>query len=458
MKKITVLLLLLALTLKGFSQKGILEEYIRIGLENNLALQQKQAGFAKSHEALKEARGLFLPNVSLDARYTKAEGGRVIEIPVDQMLNPVYQNLNLINHQLYGNLFPDYPMLDPQYINFLRPTEHETKVRVVQPILNSQVLFNQRIKKELSNAERAELNRYKRQLIAEIEMAYYQYLQSLEYERLLVETERLVLENLRVNRKLIENDKITIDNVYRAETEFQKIKKLQINATKAKNLSRASFNFLLNFPLDSAISVDSTLFVTAPTYDLGQAQYSSLTHREELTMLKYYSQASNESIKLNRYNMLPTITGVIDYGYQGEKYQFSSDYDFFMASVVLKWDLFSGFQNKHKVEQSKIDRNILSLRTAELENQLNLEVMNAYFEVEAAYKEIAIAELEVNACKKTYDIVEKKYGIGQASMIEYVDARTNYTNAQHSLILSKYEYLIKKVGFEKAACLKEVNH
>jgi outer membrane protein TolC len=374
------------------------------------------------------------------------------------MLNPVYQNLNLINHQLYGNLFPDYPMLDPQYINFLRPTEHETKVRVVQPILNSQILFNHRIKKELSNAEKAELDRYKRQLIAEIEMAYYQYLQSLEYEKLLTETERLVQENLRVNRKLLENDKITIDNVYRAETEVQKIKKLQINALKAKNLSRASFNFLLNFPLDSSITVDSMLFVTAPAYDLGEAQKSSLAYREELTILNYYSLASDESIKLNRFNMLPTITGVIDYGYQGEKYKFSSDYDFFMASVILKWDLFKGFQNKHKVEQSKIDRNILSLKTSELENQLNLEVINAYYEFEAAYKEIAIAELEVNACKKTYDIIEKKYGIGQASMIEYIDARTSYTSARHNFILSKYGYLIKKASFEKVACLKDLNY
>jgi outer membrane protein TolC len=458
MKRTTALLIQLAFSIYCFSQGSILEEYVRIGLETNLSLQQKQAGYEKSLEALKEAKGMFFPNVSLDARYTRAEGGRVIEIPVDQMLNPVYQNLNIINQQLYGNLFPEYPMLDPQYINFLRPTEHETKVRIVQPILNSQILFNSRIKKELSNAERVELDSYKRQLISEIEVAYYQYLQSLEYEKLLIETERLVQENLRVNRKLVENDKITIDNVYRAETELQKIKKLQTNAIKTKNLCRASFNFLLNFPLDSSITVDTILHVEFLVYDLEAVQASALTHREELKMMEFYSKASDESIKMNHYNMLPTITGVIDYGYQGEKYQFTSDYDFFMASVVLKWDLFKGFQNKHKVEQSKIERNILDYKTQELESQLNLQVMNAYYELDAAYKEIAIAEREVNACRKTFEIVEKKYAQGQASMIEYIDARTAFTNSQHSLILNKYGYLIKKVGFERVACLKELKY
>jgi outer membrane protein len=155
--------------------------------------------------------------------------------------------------------------------------------------------------------------------------------------------------------------------------------------------------------------------------------------------------------------MLPTITGVIDYGYQGEKYQFTSDYDFFMASMVLKWDLFKGFQNKHKVEQSRIDKNILEYKTKELESQLNLQVMNAFYELDAAYKEIAIAELEVTTCTKTFDIVEKKYAIGQASMIEFIDARTAFTNAQHGLILSKYGFLIKKADFERVACLKDLN-
>jgi outer membrane protein len=188
-------------------------------------------------------------------------------------------------------------MLDPQYINFLRPTEHETKVRLVQPIVNSQILFNARIKKEVSNAEKAELDTYKRKLIAEIEATYYQYLQSLEYEKLLFETERLVQENLRVNRKLVENDKITIDNVYRAETELQKVRKLQTNAIKAKNLSRASFNFLLNFPLDSAIKVDGLLQVALPPFSLDDAKASTLAQREELKMMEYYGKASMKILR-----------------------------------------------------------------------------------------------------------------------------------------------------------------
>jgi outer membrane protein len=74
--------------------QSILQEYINEGLMNNLALQQKEAGYRQSLQTLREAKGLFYPAVSLNARYTVSEGGRVIEFPVGDMLNPVYTTLN----------------------------------------------------------------------------------------------------------------------------------------------------------------------------------------------------------------------------------------------------------------------------------------------------------------------------------------------------------------------------
>ena len=54
--------------------------------------------------ALKEAHALFLPNVSFGASYSKADGGRTIDLPLGDLLNPVYKSLN----QLTGSTkFPN---------------------------------------------------------------------------------------------------------------------------------------------------------------------------------------------------------------------------------------------------------------------------------------------------------------------------------------------------------------
>lgn len=139
------------------AQENVLDNYVKLGLENNLALKQKYDSYEKSLEALREAKGLYFPDISLNARYSVSHGGRTIELPIGDLMNPLYSSLNGITGIMAQNgdilptmIFPD-TSINNEFINFLRPTEHETKVRIVQPIINAQIWNNYKIKKELIN-------------------------------------------------------------------------------------------------------------------------------------------------------------------------------------------------------------------------------------------------------------------------------------------------------------------
>ena len=81
-----------------------LENYINTAFDNNQGLTSQQLQLEKSLYALKEAHALFLPNISFGASYSKADGGRTIDLPLGDLLNPVYKSLN----QLTGSTkFPD---------------------------------------------------------------------------------------------------------------------------------------------------------------------------------------------------------------------------------------------------------------------------------------------------------------------------------------------------------------
>jgi len=198
-------ILCILLIAPSVSQDSQLDAYISQGLTSNQSLRQKQLDYTKSLVALKEAKGMFFPDVSLNARYTVAEGGRVIVFPIGDLLNPVYNTLNLLTAS------QQFPEVENQEFNFYRPKEHETKVSLRQPIYSSDIIGNVRIKKEYADISKVDIEIYKRHLVKEIKTAYYNYQKAFYLARLVDSTFSLVNENLRVSRRLFENDMITRD-------------------------------------------------------------------------------------------------------------------------------------------------------------------------------------------------------------------------------------------------------
>ena len=91
-KSILLLLLALSAVLQRSSaqQASPLDEYIRLGLDSNLALHQRNFDLSRSQLDLKRARSLFYPQAGFSSQYTLANGGRSQEIPIGDLLNGVY--------------------------------------------------------------------------------------------------------------------------------------------------------------------------------------------------------------------------------------------------------------------------------------------------------------------------------------------------------------------------------
>ncbi len=444
--------MLSAITGRINSQTDILINYISEGLESNLSLRQKQSSYEKSMAALKEARSWYYPDISINARYTVADGGRVIEFPVGDMLNPVYSTLNM----LIGS--DQFPMMDNLEFYFLRSQEHETKVSVIQPIVDPRIYYNNKINKYLTRAKQADADTYKRQLVADIKTAYYNYLKVLRLEQLVNDTKVLLEENVRVNESLYRNDKVTIDNVYRSKSELSQLEQQESEVRKSKKVARAWFNFLLNKPLESEITVAELTELSDTSFlivDLPSAENNALSSREEITMLKNYSSANDYLISLNQSQKFPTLYGAVDYGFQGTEYTFNSDYDYMLASIVLRWNLWHGFENKAKISQARIERDIRQDQLEESKNQISLQVIQSYYDLEATQLSIVAARDEYKSARQGFQVIDRKFKEGQANLIQFIDARTTMTNAQERRIISQYDYLIKYAAFERVACLYE---
>jgi len=404
-----------------------LDNYVKAGLEGNLALHQKSFDLQKAELDLKRAKTLFYPQASLNSQYTLASGGRTQDIPIGDLLNNVYSTLN----QITGA--SKFPQVENQKIAFLPNDFHDTRLEVSLPLVNSDIHYNKAIKKELIETQRADIEIYKRELVKNIKEAYYQYLQAGKAVDIYNNALALASENLRVSEKLMQNAMATKETVMRAKAQVSQVKASLITATNQQLNAAAYFNCLLNQSLDAPVSTDSTLFEQVNTSLTAAVDVPA--RREELTKLQSAQKVVGTSIKMNRSYLIPKLNAFYNIGYQGYGFKFNSDQFYQLGGLQFKWDLFKANDNKYRIRQSELDLDALHTQYKDVEQQLTLQVRTSLNNYRSAIQTMQARADEVQSTQETYRFAERRFREGQALQIELIDARTQLTNARlnHSL-------------------------
>jgi len=448
MKKIFLVVTALYFVYSANAQSTVLDEYIKQGLESNLVIKQNQMAFESANYALKIAKGLYLPTISTQSRYTLAKGGRTIDFPIGDLLNPVYSTLNDLLVSQGGTA--QFPMVENQQIKFLREKEYETKLSITQPIYYPSIAINKRIEEQKLYMSQTEMNQFQRELTFQIKEAYYNYMKVLNYYDLIQKTKEVVNENYRVSSKLLENNMITRDALLRAKSEISKIELLETEAFKNKEMAKSYFNFLLNRNLDDEIIIASQ---SENYFALDEQGFGShaLQNREELKLLDQQIIIMDDVADLNRSEMLPRLILAADYGIQGEDLTLDKDADFLTASLVLQWDIFSGNTKRNKKKQILIEKQRIEYIKEEVQDKIQLEVKQNLFEVDQQYKNLNLAQTRCNEANEFYRIIEKRFRLGEVALIELLDARNNMTEAETQLIVTQYDYLTSMAKLEKSS-------
>lgn len=439
-----VLLLILAVFDRSQAQT-VLDAYIEEGVKSNLQLKQEQLNYDRSIEGLNAARSLFLPQIALNANYTLAAGGRKIDFPIGDLLNPVYSTLNRLTDS------NDFPTLQNQSIQFLPNNFHDTKVRIIQPLFNPDIYFNFKAQKELISIQQAQKNAYENELRYSIASAYYQYLQTEEALKVLAETRGFLAELLKLNQKLVANQKATKDVVLSAEYEISKIDQQIAETARNHEASKAYFNFLLNRDLNASVIVDSTLTSGSPHAEsLDQLRSTALSQRQEIRQLQGGLNANRQLVELNRTSaLLPKINMVGDVGYQGFEYKFNSDQQYMLVQFSLSWDIFKGGEKRARTQQARIDYQVAENKMEQLRRQIELQVIQTHYDRQASEQAWTTSQAGVKSAEKNFQIIRSKYNEGQALMIEYLDAQNKWTTSRLTESLRLFDLLRAEAALQK---------
>lgn len=427
----------------------VVENYVAEGLRSNLALQSEALEVEKAVQALREARARFFPELSLQARYTRAEGGREFQLPIGTALNPVYSTLNeMLAAQ--GQPAP-FPQISDETIKFLREQEQDTRLVLRQPLYAPAISAAVRAQRALLGASTYRRMAIARTLRRDITISYVDWLKAASSTEIVAASEALLRENLRVNDSLFANGKITEDQVLRAKAELLEVEQQKREAANLTVQAQSYFNFLLN--RDLLATVESTTPPnTASERDaaLERLWSQALQRRPEISQVEQLKRAGTEQVALARKQKWPSLSLGLDAGTQGEEYRFGDGYNFGTASLIFTWKLFDGGGDNARVRQAQAAERQLILRQEEVAQQIRLEVQQSFDRLQTARDSLATAAARAEAARAAFRIASRKRDEGVISQVEFIDARSALTRAELNHTLTRFNVLARRADLEYA--------
>ena len=419
----------------------ILETYIKEGLANNLVLQDKNASLEQSLLALKDAKSFFLPSMDFGASYTLAEGGRTIAFPVGDLLNPVYSTLNKLTA---SNKFPQIENVSEQLLpdNF-----YDTRFRTTLPLLNTDLIYQQQIRKEQVNWTSYQVEIYRATLIQDIRVAYFNFCAAHSSISILKNTLQLVDQNLKDTRSLVENGKRLPAAVLRAESELEQVKSLVTEAELKTNNAAQYLNFLVNRPLDQSVAFEE---IPLDFSRLDQLLLEDLhPQNPELRAMQSMETIQETVLKSGKNYWVPKLSTYADLGSQGFDWSFDSQSKYLMWGLNFSMPVFQGGRN-----QNQIQRNVLGLqsvqRQKELVNQkLKLGLQTQRNEVKTLLAALQSSEKKLISASAYFKLVDRGFKDGSQSLLEFIDARNQYTQAALQKNISAYKLQMALAQLER---------
>lgn len=438
-----------------------LRQVLDEALAANLELRAGQAGVAQRVAALDQARARYLPVLDFDARYSVADGGRTIEFPVGDLLNPVYATLDDLLVQ--SGQPAQFPRVKNEEIRLLLPQEQNTRLVLAQPVYDPRLGPTVEGTRAQLNRAEADFGGLRARVIRDTKQAYYEWLAAQQQLGVFDATLELARSNLAANESLYRNGKVTRDFVYRAEADLLEIEQQRLSVASRVTIAQSYVNLLRNQPLEAPIPDATIDGATVARYrerlvrriagrrlDAPALGDVATGQRAEIQSLDAAIAGSLAQQDLARAAFKPALAVGAEAGIQGEDYGFGPDERYVLASVVLRWNTFRGGADQAALAEARALTDELRATRDLAEQQVRLQVQRAIEQLSVAEASLNTAEKRAEAAGAAFRITARKRDLGQVNQTDFIDARKTQTDADLNLNRVRTEFLARIADLEFA--------
>jgi outer membrane protein TolC len=327
------------------------------------------------------------------------------------------------------------------------------------------------------NGRDMEFAKIKLDITEEAAIAYLNVLRAHNIEQIYKNNLKLTQENLDRARIRVNTGIAGPDELYRWQTQFAKDQQAVLYHESATFDSEEALNRILNRPLDepfklSETRLDDPLLIAGDQLFFNLIQnpryfrtFRSLTLEKALEIrpeLKAYDAAIAAQKRLHtaskRSFWLPdfTIEGGVDQIFTdngtGERKESLSDVDRtdWSIGIYARFPLFEGGRKMATLKRTGAAVTRLHSEKTSAETYVRQEVLNAINNTRASYPSISLSREAAEAARRNLKLITNSYMEGIKSIIDLIDAQTQYLATSQTATNAVYDFLIDMMKLERA--------
>jgi len=183
-----------------------------------------------------------------------------------------------------------------------------------------------------------------------------------------------------------------------------------------------------------------------------QVYGKAIENRPEIKSAEYQLKSSEMQLKIANSGLYPTISasaGIGDNYFNMNDVQNESlgkqllDNHGEYVGVGVNIPIFSKFQNKTNIENSKLQIENRRLELESAKKDLRKQIEQAYTNAVAALKRYNSSMAAVNSMKESFRYVEEKFNAGRVISVEYNYSKSRLAIAESQLIQAKYDFIFR---------------
>lgn len=354
------------------------------------------------------------------------------------------------NLKAFGFLFPQTPILGLRIPTFVGPFSYfDARASVTQSVFDFNSIRNYQAAKVAVQAVEADNQGTRDQVTDQVARVYLAALRAQAAR----DTAKANVELSEALLKLAQSTKAagtgTGIEVTRAEVQLANDRQELVAAQNGVESSHLQLLKVIGLKLENPVVLTGQMaYVPVENVGVEQALATARANRSELKAQHYREESARLSYSAVKDERLPSLTAFGDYGSSGNSINNSVPTRTYGAS--LRIPIFDGGRRDAQRAESGSQYRQEKIRTADLHDQIELDVRLALQSLSSADAEVKAAQEGLKLAQNELAQAERRYKAGITNSIEITDAQTRLQRALDNRINALYNYNVARIDLGTA--------